>query len=133
MLSKRINIHRFFVLFPAVAPAAVWAADLPRQFTLGKHVPSECWLYIHAAHNPEREWKSGELGVQGAAGGRAWGIGHVSLPPWSLEASTLWQNLAARGSFPGGAVSCRRSRRARLPCTSTNAVPKSSGLRTVTL
>ncbi|MDO8632506.1 MAG: hypothetical protein Q7R41_18645, partial [Phycisphaerales bacterium] len=29
---------------------------LPDRFTLGKCVPADCWMYVHAAKNPERAW-----------------------------------------------------------------------------
>ncbi len=32
------------------------AAPLPAQFTLGKCVPGDAWMYIHVVTNPERAW-----------------------------------------------------------------------------
>jgi hypothetical protein len=36
--------------------SAAAAAGLPDQFTLGRFVPKDVWFYVHAVHNPEREW-----------------------------------------------------------------------------
>ncbi len=36
------------------------AEGLPEQFTLGKYVPADAWMYIHSVHNPERAWIDAE-------------------------------------------------------------------------
>ena len=36
------------------------ADGLPEQFTLGKYVPADAWMYIHSVHNPERAWIDAE-------------------------------------------------------------------------
>ncbi len=40
-------------LLPAVTALG---GQLPPQFTLGKYVPADSLLYVHAVSNPEREW-----------------------------------------------------------------------------
>lgn len=35
---------------------AIAETRLPEQFTLARYVPDDCWFYVHAVHNPEREW-----------------------------------------------------------------------------
>ena len=37
-------------------PSLALAGPLPDRFTLGKCVPADCWMYVHAAKNPERVW-----------------------------------------------------------------------------
>ncbi len=32
------------------------SAQLPSNFTLGKYVPDDCWMFMHFAHNPQSEW-----------------------------------------------------------------------------
>ncbi len=32
------------------------AGQLPARFTLGKYVPEQTWLFVHAVDNPERAW-----------------------------------------------------------------------------
>jgi len=39
-----------------LAPSLAFAGQLPARFTLGQYVPDHAWLYVHAAHNPERAW-----------------------------------------------------------------------------
>jgi len=36
------------------APAS--AAPLPENFTLGRYVPGDCWLYVHGVDNPEAQF-----------------------------------------------------------------------------
>jgi len=38
------------------APMALRAAELPANFSLGRFVPADTWLYIHAAENPDAAW-----------------------------------------------------------------------------
>ncbi len=42
-------------------PAAV-AKELPKQFTLGRYVPRDVWLYFHGVHNSERDWLDAQWG-----------------------------------------------------------------------
>jgi hypothetical protein len=37
-------------------PVAAHGAELPSKFTLGRYVPDDVWMYIHAVSNPERAW-----------------------------------------------------------------------------
>ncbi len=41
-------------------PALSWAGQLPAQFTLGRYVPCDVWLYMHGVQNPERAWIEGQ-------------------------------------------------------------------------
>lgn len=47
---------RSVILAAWLAPSLAFAGQLPARFTLGQYVPEHAWLYIHAAHNPERAW-----------------------------------------------------------------------------
>ncbi len=44
-----------------IGPAAV-AKELPKQFTLGRYIPQDVWLYYHGVHNPERDWLDAQWG-----------------------------------------------------------------------
>ncbi len=45
-----------FSLVLGLLPSLLHAADLPKQFTLGKYIPEDYWMYVHGVHNPEAEW-----------------------------------------------------------------------------
>jgi len=35
---------------------AAWAAELPANFTLARHIPADCWMVVNGVDNPERAW-----------------------------------------------------------------------------
>jgi len=53
---RRYSIFSVCSVFALSAGAARGADTLPSQFTLGRYVPSDAWMYIHAVDNPERQW-----------------------------------------------------------------------------
>lgn len=38
------------------------AEPLPNQFTLGRYIPGDVWMYVHTVHNPQRAWLEQEWG-----------------------------------------------------------------------
>ncbi len=53
MPAVRVHCLALLLVFlPATAPAGT----LPDEFTLGRYVPGDCWLYIHRVHNPKAEF-----------------------------------------------------------------------------
>ncbi len=46
-------------LFGAFAPTAA-GGTLPKNFTLGRYIPADVWLYVHQVHNPERAFLAKE-------------------------------------------------------------------------
>ena len=47
--------RRTLVVLLAFLPACALAGPAAQRFTLGKYVPHDCFLCMHAVHNPERE------------------------------------------------------------------------------
>jgi hypothetical protein len=53
----RIHSRWLVLVAPLVLAGHALSADkLPPQFTLGRYVPADAWLYIHGVDNPERHW-----------------------------------------------------------------------------
>lgn len=52
----RLLNSRWALLLFALPLAAARAGEPPANFTLGKYVPEECWMYVHAVDNKERAW-----------------------------------------------------------------------------
>ena len=44
----------------AVCAVPALAGPLPEAFTLGRCVPADSWMYVHAVNNPERAWINAE-------------------------------------------------------------------------
>ncbi len=44
------------VIAGGLISATTLAGELPKQFTLGRFVPDNAWLFINTVQNPEREW-----------------------------------------------------------------------------
>lgn len=48
---------RFITILTCLAPVSVsLGGELPRQFTLGRYLPDNVWVYAHGVSNPERAW-----------------------------------------------------------------------------
>lgn len=52
----RSKFSRWGILVLVLAPSLALAKDLPRQFTLGKYLPEDCWMCVHGVDNPESAW-----------------------------------------------------------------------------
>lgn len=53
---KRLKTLSTSCLFLCLGAVVASAGELPKQFTLGKYIPDDVWLYMHGVHNPERAW-----------------------------------------------------------------------------
>ncbi len=60
MLSKRLQ--NWCVLPVFMATSLALAGDLPQQFSLGRYIPGNCWLYTSFVENPENAWLEKEWG-----------------------------------------------------------------------
>ncbi len=52
--TRGVSRNAFLLL--AMVPAISFAGDLPKEFTLGRYIPEDVWMYVHHASNPERAW-----------------------------------------------------------------------------
>lgn len=53
----RISKHSLATgLFLALTSSAALAEPLPSNFTLGRYIPGDVWMFVNKTHNPERDW-----------------------------------------------------------------------------
>lgn len=52
------NVRKASLILALVAMSRqfAWAGPLPERFTLGRCVPADAWMYVHAVTNPDRAW-----------------------------------------------------------------------------
>ncbi len=56
MRIAQIKSSRIMLVLGFLCPSVVFAGPIPDRFTLGRCVPADCWMFVHGASNPEREW-----------------------------------------------------------------------------
>lgn len=54
--GSRLTKHFRTFVVSLLLPAAAVGAVRQDRFTLGRFIPGDSWLYVHKAHNPERDW-----------------------------------------------------------------------------